>query len=348
MRFTQNILLVIVTILIANIGVAGQSTGRPQNTDNIAAIVNGKRVITLEELDATISAELQPLQEQIYALRKTALDNLVTRIVLEEEARRRGISVEQLQDILTPEGKAVSAAEVERVYKENSRAFRNVNADEVKHLMKLDLEAKERLRQYRLAVAALREKASIDLKLAIPPVPVVNITTDGPSRGGKNAPVTVAMFSDFQCPYCKQAIKQVDEILSGYNEKVKFVYKHFPLNAIHKQAMAAAQASVCAQEQGKFWEYQGELFQLTDLSTGALRTAASGAGVDIDKFDKCLSTDKPRLKVKQDMDEGEKAGIGGTPAFIINGKLIRGLQSVEDLKNYIDREMSTLSAGNGK
>jgi protein-disulfide isomerase len=79
-----------------------------------------------------------------------------------------------------------------------------------------------------------------------------------------------------------------------------------------------------------------------------LRTAASGAGVDIGKFDKCLSTDKPRLKVTQDMDEGEKAGIGGTPAFFINGKLIRGLQSVEDLKNYIDQEISTLSAGNGK
>jgi protein-disulfide isomerase len=110
--------------------------------------------------------------------------------------------------------------------------------------------------------------------------------------------------------------------------------------------MAAAQASVCAQEQGKFWEYQDALFQLTDLSTGALRTAASGAGVDINKFDKCLSTDKPRLKVKQDMDEGEKAGVGGTPAFIINGKLIRGLQNMKDLKNYIDQEISALSKGN--
>src|SRR4030095_1495447 len=348
MRFAQNILFVIATVLIVNFDGAGQSKVCPQNTGSIAAIVNGKRVITVEELDATISAELQPLQEQTYALRKTALDNLVTRLVLEEEAGRRGISVEQLQDILTPDGKAVSASEVERVYKENSRAFRNVNADEVKHLMKLDLEAKERLRQYRLAVAALREKAGIDVKLAIPPVPVVNISTDGPSRGGKNAPVPIAMFSDFQCPYCKQAIKHVDEILSVYNDKVKFVYKHFPLNAIHKQAMAAAQASVCAQEQGKFWEYQDALFQLPDLSPKALRTAASGAGVDIDKFDKCLLTDKPRMKVTQDMDEGEKAGIGGTPAFFINGKLIRGLQSAGDLKNYIDQEISTLSAGNGK
>lgn len=178
-----------------------------------------------------------------------------------------------------------------------------------------------------------------------PTPPIVNITTDGPSRGNKNAPVTIVLFSSFYCPYSKQAIKQIDEILNTHGDKVKFVYKHFPRNEIG--AITAAQASVCAQEQGKFWEYQDAVFQLTDLSVETLRTAASKIGIDLVKFDGCISTDKSLLKIEQDMDEGARIGVGGTPAYVINGKLILGLQSLENLKNYIDRELSNLSKDNG-
>jgi protein-disulfide isomerase len=176
-------------------------------------------------------------------------------------------------------------------------------------------------------------------------LPIVNITTDGPSRGNKNAPVTIVLFSSFQCPYSKQAIKQVDEILNTHGDKVRFVYKHFPLNEI--QAITAARASVCSQEQGKFWEYQDALFQSTDLSAETLRSVASRIGIDVVKFDGCISTDISLLKIEQDMDEGAKIGVRGTPAYVINGKLILGLQGLEDLQNYIDRELSNLSKDNG-
>jgi hypothetical protein len=133
------------------------------------AMVNG-RSVTQSEVDRSVIAKPSPLQQQIYDLRKTALENLVLRIVLEDEARKRGITVEALKRELTAAPVEVPQSEIEQSYAENRLPFGTMSPDEVKERLRLDLESKARMRNYRETLSKLRESALVKLSLAEPTV----------------------------------------------------------------------------------------------------------------------------------------------------------------------------------
>ena len=160
----------------------------------------------------------------------------------------------------------------------------------------------------------------------------------------KNAPVTIVEFSDFQCPFCERFASQTfDRIKTDYVDtgKVRFVYRDFPLEAIHNDARKSAEAAQCAHEQEKFWEYHDKLFENQDaLSFDDLKEYAQDAGLDTDKFNDCLDNEKYKDEVQKDLDDGEKYGVTGTPAFFINGKLLSGAQPFENFKAVIETELA--------
>ena len=165
---------------------------------------------------------------------------------------------------------------------------------------------------------------------------------NSPARGPDNAPVTLTVFSDFQCPYCSRLVPFVDEVLAKNPDKVRIVFKQFPLR-MHNFALPAALASLAARDQGKFWPMHDLLFaNSSQLSDEKIRSLAQQVGLDLARFDKDRNDKRLRDEVQRDMELGQKAGVQGTPSVFINGKLLRD-RTLPGVQAIIDRE-----AGRGK
>jgi protein-disulfide isomerase len=161
-----------------------------------------------------------------------------------------------------------------------------------------------------------------------------------PSQGPSNAPIVMIEFSDFQCPFCQRAEPTVEQVLKTYGNKIRFVYRHFPLPN-HPNARPAAEAAACADEQGRFWQYHKELFgNSSKLSNDDLKSHAARAGLDQKRFADCLDGGKLKARVDADIEEAEAAGVSGTPAFFINGRPLDGAQPFSAFKQIIDEELT--------
>ncbi|XOF35165.1 MAG: DsbA family protein [Candidatus Electrothrix sp. YB6] len=164
-------------------------------------------------------------------------------------------------------------------------------------------------------------------------------TTGSPFIGKKDAPVTLVVFSDFQCPFCSKVQPLLDKILESNPGKLKIVFKHLPLQ-MHKQARPAALASIAAQEQGKFWEMHDALFAVSKkLNKETIEKAATDIGLDMEKFKKDWTSPAVEEKLKKDMMDAGKAGVGGTPSLYINGRQVKG-RGTNILQKMIDQELA--------
>lgn len=152
-----------------------------------------------------------------------------------------------------------------------------------------------------------------------------SISTSGsPMKGRKDAPIVIAEFSDFQCPYCSRVGAPLKEIQARYPDRVTVVFKNFPLNSIHQDAQLAAEAALAANSQGKFWEFHDLLFQNQKaLKRGDLERYAAEVGLDVAKFSKALDDGTYRDAVREDVTEGSRVGVRGTPTVYINGRLFQ-------------------------
>jgi len=314
-------------------GCCGDATAK--DGEAVVAVINGSRMIREKEVDEAVGTQLYSLQERIYNLRTKALDNLIMQIVLKDEASKRGISEDELRDQLMPSHVDVKKADIDRAYIETLSALETMNEDDAKQRIRLDLESRLRLDGYKAAVSELMSNATIQTYLTQPVATAARINTDGPSLGLNQSPVTIVEFSDFQCPYCKQASGIVRRLLETYGSSVKLVFKQMPLS-IHPDAFKAAQASVCANEQGHFWEFHDLLFSSTDLSIEALKRYGLTLRLKMDEFESCLNSERSAASVRRDMQEAIRSDVQGTPTFFVNGRILRGLRTAEDLKNLID------------
>ncbi len=168
------------------------------------------------------------------------------------------------------------------------------------------------------------------------------IPTDGfPSLGPANAPITLVEFADFQCPFCRQWEQETYQpLLAAYPGKIRIVYRDFPLTSIHPNAMPAAEAAQCANEQGKFWPFHDKLFSSENLSEDVYKQYAQELGLDMTKFNDCLSTNKYQKQIQADMDFASNLGINSTPTFFVNGLAIIGAQPLSSFTSVIDKELA--------
>ena len=168
----------------------------------------------------------------------------------------------------------------------------------------------------------------------------VSIPVQGaPVRGPSDARITMVEFSDFECPYCSLAVKEVEAIQAAYPKDIKLIYKNFPLS-MHPHAPLAAQAALAAKDQGKFWEMHDLLFaNFRKLSRENMLVWAAQIGLDVNKFKADLDSGKYKAAVDKDESDGETAGVYGTPAFFINGKLYNGPLALASVKPILDAEL---------
>lgn len=170
------------------------------------------------------------------------------------------------------------------------------------------------------------------------PVKVV-VDAQDHARGNASAQVTIVEFSDLQCPYCQSFHPTMQQALSVYGDKVRWVYKHFPISG-HPQAIPAAEASECVFEQKGdqgFWAFADAVFKNQERIGPALfRELAQKQGLDMASFDQCVSSRKYKDKVEQDFQDGIQVGVNGTPASFVNGVPVQGAVPYETLKGIID------------
>lgn len=159
------------------------------------------------------------------------------------------------------------------------------------------------------------------------------------ARGNPDAPVVVAEFADLQCPACAAAQDQIlKPLLQKYGQQVRFELHHYPLQSIHRYARDLAEASECAADQGKFWEFVDLAFeQQKDLEKGIWTQWAASLKLDTALFDRCVASHIKRKTVLADYDQGEKLGVQGTPTFMVNGTKVKA--TLPDISGAIDQLM---------
>ena len=156
-------------------------------------------------------------------------------------------------------------------------------------------------------------------------------------RGSLNAKVVMIEYSDFQCPYCKMAHATLKQLVSDYKGQVAWVFRNFPLESIHPYAKKGAEAAECASEQGKFWEYADKLYDnQSSFSDTYFTQAATELGLDMTKFNSCLTSEKYSSKIEASAQEAAKAGITGTPGIFVNDQFVRGALPIDNFKQVID------------
>ncbi|MDD5368981.1 MAG: thioredoxin domain-containing protein [Anaerolineaceae bacterium] len=165
---------------------------------------------------------------------------------------------------------------------------------------------------------------------------------DDPTLGPDTAPITLIMYSDYECPFCQKWYHEVfKQLVVDYQGKIRFVYKDFPLYGKHNNAAPAAEAANCAGDQGKYWEYQDKLFGMTlELGAQSFIQYAADLSLDPQKFSDCLTSRKYQQEVQGDYDFATSLGVQSTPTFFINGLPVIGAQPIDVFKNIIDDELA--------
>jgi protein-disulfide isomerase len=322
--------------LLVPIFSSGQSA--PPSKQSLAT-VDGQP-LTDEDLAPYVQSQLRPLLEQEYQIKKKALDTLITQRVLEAEAKKKGLTtdklLEQEVDAKVNEPTDVELNAIYIMQKEQiNRPF-----EEVKTQLQQSLR-KARIQQARQEYSAhLREHAKVAMLLG---PPRVQIGFDPARvRGNPKAKVMIVEFSDFQCPYCGQVEATLKRVLAKHEGVVALAFRDMPISQIHPFAQGAAEASRCAGEQGKYWEYHDLLFaDQGSLDRNGLIAKAAKLQLDARQFDTCISSEKFKTQVQQDNQEGMRAGVSGTPGFFINGVFMSGAQPEAVFEKAIEDQLAS-------
>lgn len=280
-----------------------------QPTD-ILANINGKQILA-RDFEEKAGEKLYDARAGIYEQTEDALEQIIFSAILSAEAKKLGV---QPEDIIA---------------REITDRMRDFSADE-RDALQANLQ-KKFFEKY-TAKILLKEPAPFVRKIAILPA--------NASRGSANAPVTVVMFTDFQCPACSATHPVLQKILAEYPaDKVRFVVRDFPLTQIHNNSLLAAQAAAAANAQGKFFEYTEILYKnQNNLDAASLKKYADDLGLNRQKFAADFDGGRFAADVKKDMADGESYGIDATPTIYVNGVKVRQL-SAAGFRRAIDRAL---------
>ena len=335
-------------LLVACAGQSGsQGEARADDTPDgaeaapaVVATVAGEPV-TMDDLMEFAGSEIIQAEIALHEARQRSLDALITSRLLDAEAEKRGMDADTLLQTEV-QGKITMPTDedIATFYNEN-KARIQAPLDQAKPQI-VQFLMQERSREAMFAyLGSLRE--GVEVKTHLEPYRVEVAMPEGAPRwGSASAPIQIVEFSDFQCPYCSRGAATVEEIKEKYGDKVSIVFRHFPLD-MHPQAPAAAAASLCANEQGKFWEFHDALFENNKAWTNEdYKAIAKEVGAKKKPFAECLESGRHDATVAADMEAGAKAGMSGTPGYYINGIVLNGAQPLEVFTDVIDRELARL------
>jgi predicted DsbA family dithiol-disulfide isomerase len=306
----------------------------------VLATVDGEPV-TMVDLDTLVGDRLALMdyeyQQERYGLVELALQRSIRNRLLEQAASARGVTMEQYVEQLTASVE-VTEEEVVSLYDRNAAALAGRTLDELYEQIEDYIRNMKRQQTLDQVSEELAELHMVEILLE--PVRVELDNEGSPSFGPSNAPITLTEFSDFECPYCGRFFATVNQLKQAYAGQLEIVYRQYPLD-IHENAFKAAEASLCADDQGKFWEMHDLLFmEQESLGVEALKEKASRLGLDSAQFDTCLASGQYVEQIEGDMREGSRLGLEGTPYVFINGvKVPGGAAPYDVMARMIDQEL---------
>lgn len=269
----------------------------------------GDKQLSVENFESKNKTALSEIEAEVYDEARESLEQIVYSNLITAEAKAQNIDT---SDFI--------AREITDKLKDYSNAERAA------------IESALRARLFKKFNAVFTIKQ-------IPPIVQTISTENQPTRGKATAPVTVVMFSDYQCSACSATHPVLQEVMAGYGDKIRFVVRDFPLVQIHENAYNAALAANAANAQGKFFEYTGILYRNQDkLDEASLIRYASQAGLNVKQFEADLKSKKYAPDVEKDIADGKSLGISGTPTIYVNGVKVRGF-SPEGFRRAIDKAL---------
>ncbi|MBI4265720.1 MAG: thioredoxin domain-containing protein [Acidobacteria bacterium] len=331
-------------VLALACSVPAQQTPPTQDADAAARV--GDRTITMKEIEdrwrQAAPAERAQALQQIYDGRKEALDAIIADMLIEQAAEAKGVPnpTQFTEAEIARRVKPVTDEEVVTFFQENQSQMQGRGLAAMGPVIRRFLEDQQRTAAYQALIAELRKAGPPVRILLDPPRYEVAVAAEDPVLGAADAPVTLVEFSDFQCPFCQRLMPTLKRLRETYGDRIRIVWKDFPLTSIHPEAFKAAEAGNCAREQGKFWEYHDLLFgNQQALEPAFLTKYAADAGLDAAKFAACLDTAKYSDRVQEQMGIGNGLGVSSTPSTFVNGRLVGGAQPYEAFVAIIEEEL---------
>jgi predicted DsbA family dithiol-disulfide isomerase len=313
----------------------------------VVATVNGEN-ITEKQMMQAAAADLSKLDANKPQPRAAydrarlevfwkALNSLIEdKLITLEAAKNRMTREELLQAEVESNVGTPSPAEVEEFYEANKAQIPIPKAEALPQVRQYMIDASRR--RYR-EMLSLNMRRNFKVTTFLDPLRTDIATAGYPSRGPANAPVTIVEFADFECPFCGGFFPTLKLVEKNYADRLRLVYRQFPLTNMHPNAQKAAEASLCANEQGRFWEFHDALFSdQSRLDVPSLKQRAQMLGLNTTAFNTCLDSGKQADAIQKDRDDARKAGVNSTPTVFINGRLLSG-RSYPEVQEIIEDEL---------
>ena len=312
--------------------------------DMVVGQIDGKAV-SVGDIDDWIKDQLfnqatrggNPMK--VHEVRTRALEQMANEAAMDRAAAKAGKDRDTLLKEEVESRASVTDEEVQKYYDEHKDRFRNLPFEKVSPAVKRQLLAQKQVAAMQEYTKSLRD--AIGFESTLEP-PRFEITAPGQTKGPADAPITLVEFSDYECPFCKASEAVVAQVLERYPTQLKFVFLNYPLPT-HAKARPAAEAAICAAEQGKFWEFHDKLFEKApQIAPEQLAAIATEAGLDAAKLQECITAKTNSARIDTDLAAGKAAGVTGTPAFYVNGVPISGGRTVDEFAKAIDAELARL------
>jgi len=339
-----------VTALVAFTALITWGVSRPQSAAVLPQATQGEILakvgdyeITRQEVEEVAPDQFIQAKQQLHDITQRALDQAIDTKLVDLQAEKEGLDSQGLvvREVLSKLSEPTDE-QIDSVYNAYREQLNNAPRDSVAPQIVDFLTRQERAVAMQVFVAQLR--AQYDVRNYLEPARI-EVEAIGPSKGPEDAPITLVEFSDFECPFCVRVLPTIEQVQQTYGDQVRIVYRQFPLNAIHPNAQLSAEASLCADAQGKFWEMHDAIFEARGKAgADRLKTMASDLGMDSDLFGTCLDSREFQDQVAADLEAGRQAGVTGTPALFINGRFLSGAQPFNVVSRVIDDELTRVGS----
>jgi protein-disulfide isomerase len=333
-----------VAVLLTGCSRPTSQPSRTQEANDVVATV-GSTSFTLAQVDdkamrqSTAQFASMNLAQALYEARRAAAEELIEDALLQSDAKAHGVDApKMIEQEVTLKVAQPTDADAAEWYEQNKARLLGATLDQTRSRIKTFLLQQRTIEARKRYMTELRAKTGP--RIMLNPPRVVIAKADRPTQGPATAPIDLIEFSDFQCPFCESAFPTVKQVLSTYGDKIHFTYRHYPLGN-HPRARPAAEAAQCAAEQDKFWPFHDKLFgDQSRLSDQDFKQHAAELGLDTGQFNSCFDSRKYKAEIDADIRTAEEAGVSGTPAFFVNGRMLAGAQPFEVFQRVIDEELA--------
>jgi protein-disulfide isomerase len=341
----QRVLSVVLLAAMCSLAIAQTSSKTFATIDG--QVVTEQQVLQAAAADLTKLDANKPQPQKAYDRARLeilwkALDTIIDDKLLTLEATRQNITKQRLIEVeIDSNVETPSPQEVDAFYEQNKAQIAaqmpGAKADVLPRVRQYMIDSgRERYRKSFLGVLRRTHKVTTNLD----PLRVDIVTAGHPSHGPANAAITLVEFADFECPFCGGLYPTLKLVEKSYPDKIRFVFREFPLTNMHPHAQKAAEAAMCANEQGKFWEMHDSMYSnQAQLEVPALKQRAAVLKMNVGTFITCLDSGRMADVVKKDQDDARKSGVSSTPTMFINGRLLSGNQPFSVIKEMIDDEL---------